>query len=133
MCIRDSRVVVYNPAPSANVAASFAIGQPDLDTATPGTNYGAASYLKEPTQVSHGGSQFFITDSLNNRVLVFNSLPVSTGAVPSFRIRQILITDSSANQGGASPNPNSLSGPRALAFRSGKLAIADSGNHRLTF
>lgn len=129
----NNRIVVYDPAPSANVAASFAIGQPDLTTATPGTNYGAASYLKEPTQVSYGGSQFFITDSLNNRVLVFNSLPVSTGAAPSFRIGQILITDSSANQGGASPNPNSLSGPRALAFRSGKLAIADSGNHRLTF
>lgn len=129
----NNRVVVYNPAPSSNVAASFAIGQPDLTTATVGTNYGNTSYLNEPVQLLYGGSQFFIADALNNRVLVFNALPVAAGATPSFRIGQMLITDSTANQGGASPNQSSLSGPRALAYRSGKLAIADAGNHRLTF
>ena len=133
----NNRVVVYNPAPSSNVAASFAIGQPDLSSSTAGADYTMISnYLNNPGQVLYTGSQFFIVDIGNNRAIVYNALPVAAGASPQYVIGQLSSSGTTANQCGVCPAPpgqNTLSGPRAFAYRSGKLAIADTGNHRLTF
>lgn len=131
----NNRVVVYNSVPSANVAASFAIGQPNLTSSTPGSDYTAVSnYLNNPAQVMYSGSQFFVADIGNNRVLVYSSLPSAALASPVFVIGQLSSLGTTANQCNCTtPGQNTLSGPRAMAFRSGKLAIADTGNHRLTF
>lgn len=127
------RIVVHTPVPTANTAAAFAIGQANLTSGTLGTDYSTTPYLNEPVQVLYTGSQFIITEAFNNRAVVFNSLPTAAGAFPVYRIGQLLITDSSANQGGVNPNQSSLSGPRGMAYRSGKLAIADTNNHRIMF
>lgn len=129
------RLVVHNPVPTGNTAAAFAVGQPDLITATMGADYSlpTPSYLNEPVQVLYSGSQFFIADAFNSRVLVFNSIPTAAGAIPVFNVGQILVSDSSVNQGGVNPTDKSLARPRGMAFRSGKLAVADTENHRLIF
>ena len=128
-----NRIVVHSAVPTANTAASFAIGQANLAAGGSGTDYSGTPYLNEPVQVLYTGSQFFITEALNHRVVVFSSLPSAAGAMPTYRIGQALITGGAANQGGANPTQSSLSGPLGMAYRSGKLAIADTDNHRLMF
>ena len=127
------RIVVHNTIPTSNSAASFAIGQPDLTTAALGTDYTNVSYLNEPIEILYTGSQFFIADIMNSRVLVYNALPTASGATPTYRIGQSLINGGSINEAGANPTNTTLARPRGLAFRTGKLAIADTENHRLVF
>jgi len=127
------RIVVHSTIPTSNSAASFAIGQPNLATATTGTDYTNVSYLNEPMEILYSGSQFFIADIMNSRVLVYSSLPAAAGTTPAYRIGQSLIGGGSVNEGGANPTSTTLARPRGLAFRSGKLAIADTENHRIVF
>lgn len=131
----NNRVVVYNSAPSSNVAASFAIGQPNLTSSTAGSDYtSVTNYLNNPGQVMYTGSQFFVADIGNNRALVYSSLPTAALATPVYVIGQLSSLGTTANQCNCTtPGQSTLSGPRAFAYRSGKLAIADTGNHRLTF
>lgn len=138
----NNRVVVFNPPPtSTGATASFVIGQQDMVTATPGADYTSfpiptTSYLNNPGQVIYTGSQFFVADIGNNRVLVFSSLPSAALATPVYVIGQPSSSGTTANQCGVCPAPpgqKTLSGPRSLAYRSGKLAIGDTGNNRLVF
>ena len=132
----NNRVVVFNPPPTSTAtAASFAVGQPNLTSSTAGADYTSiTNYLNNPGLIMYSGSQFFIADIGNNRVLVINSLPTAALASPSYVIGQLSSLGTTANQCNCTtPGQNTLSGARSLAFRSGKLAIADTGNHRLTF
>lgn len=66
----NHRVLVWDTFPTTNgQAANAVIGQPDFISNTPGTT---DSTLNQPSGVFAVGSQLFITDTNNNRIMIYN-------------------------------------------------------------
>lgn len=66
---RNNRVLVWNAFPTTNgQAADVVLGQPNFTTSTTGTS---ATTLNNPVGVSVSGTQVFVTDQRNNRVLIY--------------------------------------------------------------
>jgi len=134
----NSRVLEYVPLPtfSNGMAASLAIGQPDLVSGN--ANQGGAAptgaTLSSPVNAvfDHSGN-LWVVDSANNRVLKFTPSPsFSTGMAASVVIGQPNFTSAAPNQSAAAPAANTLSQPLGAAFdSSGDLWIADANNNRV--
>jgi hypothetical protein len=130
----SNRVVEYRPPLSNGMAASLAIGQPNL-TSNAANQGGAAptsSTLFDPGfPIFDPSGNLWIADFLNNRTLRF-SPPFSTGMAATLVLGQADFTHNGSNQGGAVPGATTLSGPNAGAFDSaGNLWMADFLNNRV--
>jgi hypothetical protein len=130
----NNRVLGWNSFPTVNgQAADFVLGQSDFASYGFGTS---RSTLSNPYYLSSNGSQLFVSDADNNRVLVWSSLPSETGALPDLVLGQGDFTHGAANdadQDGASdsaPAANTFSHPRGVRVIDDVLAVADGINHR---
>ncbi len=109
----NHRILIYNRLPTSNNAsADIVIGQTTMNTKTSGLT---ASTLNQPVGVFFDVSttKLFISDSINNRVLIYNQVPTTNGASADVVIGQANFTGGSANQGG-SVGANTYDGPRKL-------------------
>ena len=122
----SNRVLVYNSIPSANnAAADLVTGQPDFTSLLAGT---AASAMSSPQglALSPAGS-LLVADTGNRRVLVFNTVPTSNGTAAN-----LVIGQAGFGTGTSGTTAATLNAPYGVAVStSGKLAIADAGNHRV--
>jgi hypothetical protein len=91
---QDNRVLIYNKIPTTNNApadlvvgqASFtAFVQPDLTASQPST---AANNMQSPVAVSTDGTHLFVADLGQNRVLIFDHIPTTSGASADVAIGQ---------------------------------------------
>ncbi len=120
----NNRILIFNKIPTTNNAsADVVIGQTNF------TNDGAATAqnrLRQPwnTSISPDG-KLLIADDMNNRVLVYNSIPTSNGASAD-----VVIGQSNFGNSGSGISANRLNGPGVTVSPSGVLAIADYLNHR---
>ena len=72
----NHRVLGYNAIPSTNgAAADFVLGQADMTSNGAGIS---ATTFDNPQTVVFNGTQLFVTDLSNNRVLIYNDIPVTT-------------------------------------------------------
>ncbi|MBI3291612.1 MAG: fibronectin type III domain-containing protein, partial [Elusimicrobia bacterium] len=130
---RDNhRVLIYNTVPTAHGAlADNVVGQPNFTSGS--ANQGdavAANTLNTPTSVSVSGTQLFVADRSNHRVLIYDPIPTSDNANASIAVGQANKTSGSANQGGAAA-ANTLNGPRGVFSDGTYLVIADESNNRV--
>ncbi|HEX5754644.1 MAG TPA: NHL repeat-containing protein [Archangium sp.] len=120
----SSRVLGFTGVPAANDAsAAFVLGQPDF-THT-GENPGQGG-LRRPTGLSTDGTRLAVVDSRNHRVLLYPSLPASTGAMPTGVLGQ---QDFAAT--GNACDARSLFLPEGAFIGHGKVLVADSANNRV--
>jgi len=120
----NHRVLGFNEVPTAsNVSANFVIGQDNLTTATSGTS---ATDFTSPEGVFVTNTQFFVADTGNNRVLIWDSLPVDGVTAANYVVGQ-LDFDSAATSCSAS----TLSGPGSVFAMDTKLIVADNLNQRV--
>lgn len=120
----NNRVLAYTPVPSANGAtAQFVLGQPDATTTTGAT---ARDRMALPASTFIGGGKLVVTDSGNNRVLIWNSLPDSAGDLPDVVVGQ---TDFDSSASGLSATQ--LAFPTAAIIANGRLLVADQNNNRV--
>ena len=129
MVVADSgnkRVLIYEGIPSSRgETANVVVGQSEMGTADDSPP--AANTLKRPTSVYASSSRLLISDTDNNRVLIFNTIPTSNNASASHVIGQTSLTNS-----GSGTTNATLSAPlKILASDEDNLIIADSGNHRI--
>ncbi len=128
----NNRVLIYNTTPTVgNAAPSVAIGQANLFDTLPnqGGSAGAAT-LFEPEGVATDGTRLVIADSGNNRVLIFNTIPTSSGTAANVVVGQPALTANTANTGGLSGA--TMDSPVAVEIASGgQLLVADRDNHRV--
>lgn len=127
VCDRGNhRVLVWTTFPTAGgTTASFALGQPDLTTNTPGLG---ASALDGPDGVVGSGSTLYVSDTNNNRVLGWTTLPAASGAPATFALGQ---TDLTSNADVQPTTAATLTGPRGLATTGTRLFVADTMNNRV--
>ena len=123
----NSRVLGYNALPAANnTGASFALGQPSLTTGAPNNGTGtSATVLAFPSSAAISGTKLVVTDTDNNRVLIWNTLPAANVA-PNVVIGQADFVSSASGT-----SASTLSAPQSAIIANGKLVVADTGNNRV--
>ena len=130
--LTNHRVLIYNSIPTSNnAAADVVIGQADmLHNAVNQGGSRNANTMNYPYGVAVENGKLFISEQSNNRVLIFNSIPTSNNASANIVIGQANMTSGSANRG-ASVADNTLSSPRMVKVKNGKIFIGDNNNNRI--
>ncbi|MCX6118167.1 MAG: NHL repeat-containing protein [Proteobacteria bacterium] len=129
-----TRFQVWNTIPSANAtSANYTIGQPDLTTCVQGAS---ATTTYNPSGIASDGTKLYLSDSTNNRILVYNAIPTSSGATADSVFGQSDFTTTVAN-GASDPSgvgftsENTMGNPVDVKYHGGYLYISDQGNQRL--
>ncbi len=148
-----NRVVIWNSIPASNQApADIAIGQPDMTSAisnnvkalcTPNgkDTAGNDTYpplcggtLSFPRYALSDGQRLFVADGGNDRVLVYNSVPISSGQSADTVLGQFTAEYNSASDS-ADPlrrsSSDSLRTPMSLAWDGTNLFVTDPFNRRI--
>ncbi|MGH9671876.1 MAG: hypothetical protein ACRD44_01745, partial [Bryobacteraceae bacterium] len=111
-------------------AADVVLGQPDFDS----TDLKAPSptTLRVPTHVATDGRILVVSDTDNNRVLIYSSIPTSNLKAADVVVGQPDFTRVVPNDGqGFTPTNKSLKGPQGVWVQDGRLFVADSSNNRV--
>ncbi len=126
---QNNRVILYAPMPSTNGPnASVVLGQNNF---TQTGNAAGAGGMDTPTDVSSDGTQLFVADAFNARVLIFTTIPATNGTSANFEVGQVDFTGFNTNQGNGFPGPNSLDSPYGVWAGGGQLLISDTFNYRV--
>jgi len=128
----NNRVMIFNNIPTTNFApADVVVGQSvfTADSANQGGTP-AANTIDGPRGNFYDGKRFFIADSDNNRVLIYNQIPTANNASADVVIGQPDFSSVAANQGGT-PGANTLDSPRGLYSDGTRLIVGDHDNNRL--
>ncbi|MFA5569101.1 MAG: hypothetical protein WC972_10695 [Trueperaceae bacterium] len=130
-----NRILAYDTAPTTTHAlADYAIGQPDLTSGGPGCS---ATSLDEPEGMYAHGGKLMVADSTNNRVLIWNTIPLDGMTPPDVVLGQAsfatcaLNDDAQSGLGGAAPTARTLYYPTGVWTNGQLLVVADAGNNRV--
>jgi len=136
--VGNSRVMIWNSLPTQNgQAADFVLGQ------SSGTgsmcNQGNASptnaTMCRPQSLWWDGYQFFVSDTGNNRILVWNGWPTYMNQPADYVIGQPNFNQNTVNNNNGDPNINGrqygLAAPIGLYSDANTLWVADWANHRV--
>ncbi|HEY7212038.1 MAG TPA: hypothetical protein VH477_17320 [Bryobacteraceae bacterium] len=84
--------------------------------------------MRTPTAVATDGNILAVADTDNNRVLIWNSIPVSLNQPANIVLGQSDFTHATIVQ---PPTASSLLGPQGVWIQNGKLFVADTQNYRV--
>jgi hypothetical protein len=122
----NHRIMIWNTIPITNgTPADVVLGQPDFTTSN---NTVSQTGLDEPEGLWSDGTRLVVADSLNSRVLIWNSIPTTNGAPADVVVGQPGFTT------GGSPNPptaQSLNRPIGVTSDGTRLFVADTNNNRI--
>ncbi len=130
----NNRVLIWNSIPTTNgAAADIVLGHSDFTTKF--SNEVNANTLNFPTAVWSDGTQLFVLDARNNRIMIWDSFPTSSNQEATAVLGQVDFTSNLSNQGnGDVPSATSLSfsgDGGGLYCNGSQLFVADSNNHRV--
>ncbi len=120
----NNRVMVYRHIPDASGrAADLVIGQPDFSVNRPGAS---AASLNQPAAAYCIDNRLVVLDKGNNRLLVFNRIPDTSGASADYVVGQ-------SDFQTATPGCDShhFNAPSDVVFTGDRFYVADSGNNRV--
>ena len=123
------RVLFWNTFPTTpGQAADGALGQANLQSSSAAAD---ANGLDTPAAVTSDGTQVWVADAGNHRVLRWDTWPTASGAPADFVYGQRGFAAGSCNNGNSTaPDATTLCNPRGVAQVPGGLLVTDSGNHR---
>jgi uncharacterized protein (TIGR03437 family) len=121
----NDRILIWNHIPTANgTPADVVVGQPDFASVAAATG---SDQMDTPRDAFSDGQRLIVSDSGNNRILVFNHIPTAPDAFPDAIIGQY---DSIGHLEGLSAEK--VANPIAmLPLPTGGFLVADSNNRRL--
>lgn len=79
----NNRVLAWNTLPTSDVAPDYVLGQTNFTANDPGTTL---DKLNWPTALSIAGGKLLVADAYNNRILVWNTIPTTSGAAADFAL-----------------------------------------------
>ena len=125
-----NRATMWNTLPTVTQQpADFALGQPDLVTSTQNTGGVSARSLYGRSHPPTDGTHVFVADTLNHRVLIWNTMPAMNAKDADVALGQPTKMANTPNSGGISGT--SLFRPTMCYVSGGKLIVADGGNNRV--
>ena len=128
----NNRTLIYNNIPTGNDAAANVVVGQTLLTLTSANQGGAAPTSQteySPTDVYSNGTTLAISDCLNNRTLIFNSIPATNSAPANVELGQPNFVSMAPNQATVADfmdNPESI-----MVDSLGELVMADFTNNRI--
>ncbi len=133
----QNRILVYNHLPLSpdTAAPDLILGQTTWTGTDP--NGGAASVnsagFRQAAGACFDGTTLYVRDNANNRILGWRGWPTQMGQPADFVLGQPDMTTSTANTGGISKGTLSfgINGGVSIECHRGRLAVADTGNHRV--
>lgn len=105
--------------------ASLVLGQTNFTDSASGVG---ASNFRLPTGIHSDGVRLAVSDTLNNRVLLWRSLPNTNGQPADIVIGQPRMDQ---NKTPVVTDAKSLRAPQGVWLQNGKLFVADAQNHRV--
>jgi len=129
----NHRVLIWNTIPTLdNTPADYVLGQFDMESceANGGSVVGPGTF-NFPTAVWSDGDRIVVSDSSNNRVLIWNSFPSINGQDADIVLGQADFFSNAANRG-TSAGSNTLHKPyEGLHVANNQLFVADELNNRV--
>jgi hypothetical protein len=122
-----NRILVWNTIPTSNgQAANFVIGQPDFTSSSQnrGGTIPASNSFSQPSGISSNGTILAVADQNNNRVLMFHSIPSSTGASADSVLGQLDFTK-------VTYTTSSVMKPQAISVCGARIFAADTNRNRV--
>ena len=123
----------WTPAPREDRDATIVLGQADFTSSAELPYYpqGPAK-LRFPYSLAMEGERLAVSDTANNRVLIWDHAPgIGAGSSADHVIGQDHFGANGENRWKAVTH-DSLCWPYAIWLHRGRLAVADSGNNRVT-
>lgn len=137
----NHRVLGWTPAPGHDPGhgpghdadASLALGQSNFLTASelPYIPQGP-SRLRFPYSLALEGSRLAVADTANNRILIWDDLPARGCGHPAGHVLGQEHFDANGENRWQAVTHDSLCWPYGIWMHAGRLAVADSGNNRVT-
>jgi hypothetical protein len=131
----NNRVLIYNTAPIAGpAAADLVVGQTGFGLSVSDCT---AVNLNYPESIEAVDNKLIVADTLNNRVLIWNSIPTSNGVAADMVLGQDSFTNCTLNddnQDGSSdvsPSNRTLNVPTGVWSDGTRLVVIDSDNYRV--
>ena len=138
----SSRVVIYDTIPTSGTARqSVVVGQPNFDSDADACNNSSLKEVRTVAATPDG--KLIVTDSGNNRVLIWNAVPTIHGQAADVVLGQAELahcTENDDNQDGAAdetpsadaqPSARTLSWPAGVWSDGKRLVVVDSNNFRV--
>ncbi len=138
----ESRVLIWNSFPKKNFQpADIVLGQPDFTSDVENNNGSGGSGLPGAKNMNmpydgvfSNGTQLFVDDQMNNRIMVWNTFPTANFAPADVVLGQPNFTCGVANNDGSgchsgTASASNLSQPTGV-FQSGNQLIVTDGNAR---
>ncbi|MBF2065930.1 MAG: hypothetical protein IGS39_16145 [Calothrix sp. C42_A2020_038] len=129
----NRRVLVWYELPSENgQGADLVLGQPDMISRNEnGGGNASASSMRWCHDITFWGENLVITDAGNNRVMIWEGMPVRNNTPCAVVLGQKSFGFVELNQGIYFPNASSLSMPYGVDAVGDWLIVADTANSRL--
>lgn len=134
----NNRILGWKSIPlSSSTPPDFVLGQSNFTSNSLGASAsqlnGPSSVRVETNPANPAVVRLVVADTGNSRVLVWNTLPNTTGAAANEVIGQsgFGVANVNPNQGNAAPSAGTLKGPTDAAIAFGKMFIVDNGNDRV--
>lgn len=122
----NNRVLIWNSVPTdSSDLPDVVVGQSGFTTGTSGLSQ---TQLAFPTSAIIANGKLIVADQNNNRVLVWNTVPATSGAAADLVLGQLSFTtrydDDEADE---------MNRPASVWSDGFRLLVADSGNHRVLY
>lgn len=125
-----NRMLMWDAIPTASADATRAIGQANISSSMANPGGVSLSTFNGPDGTpSSDGTRLFVPDSMNHRVLFWDTLP-SMNVAADHVLGQANASGNSVNRSGAA-DLGTMSDPSGASVASNRLAVADRGNHRV--
>ena len=122
----NSRILIYNRRPLFEPAkADIVVGQIDFGRSSTGL---ADNRLNLPESLYVADDRLIVADSKNNRVLVWNTIPTTSGAAADIVLGQVNFNRNAVID---PPTAKSLNFPTAVWSDGTQLIVLDAGNNRI--
>lgn len=129
----NNRVLVWSSIPTVNdQPADLVLGQADFDSAE-APDPPTPSSMNQPADVFFDGERLFVSDTQNNRIMVWNGLPAESNAPADYFVGQNSGSTSGENAGAGPQEENAigLHLPGQITVAHGSLFITDLVNFRV--
>ena len=125
----NHRVLIWDEPPqSQSDTPDTVLGQPDFQSAV--DDCAGADTMQDPTSVWLDGNRLIVADSGNNRLLIWDGIPDTSGAAADIVLGQEDDVSCFPNRGDT-VEANTLNNPTDIWSDGTVLLVADSGNHRV--
>ncbi len=129
----NHRVLIWSSIPTdSGAAADIVLGQADFDSAE-APDPPTARSMNTPVDVFFDGERLYVSDSQNNRVMVWNGMPSENHAPADYFVGQNSGASGTPNAGAGSQEENAFGVhlPGEITVAHGSLYIVDQVNFRV--